>query len=78
MIEDENVPNENEFDNIDINPPRFEDDSAQTNGDVCSVNISFTFILISINIRYLLRKVTKSTQLSIKPFISLRCDLRYV
>lgn len=44
MIEDENVPNENEFDNIDINPPRFEDDSAQTNGDVCSVNISFTFI----------------------------------
>lgn len=38
MIEtgDENVQNENEFDTIDIiNPPRFEDDSAQTNGDVC-------------------------------------------
>lgn len=34
---DENVPNDNEFDNIDINPPRFDDDSAQTNGDVCSI-----------------------------------------
>lgn len=30
-----NVQNENDFDNIDINPPHFNDDSAQTNGDVC-------------------------------------------